>query len=178
MANLNKVLLMGNLTRDIEMRFTPSGMGVAKFGIAINRKFRDSKSNEMREEVTFVELEAWGKTAETMHKYLSKGKPVFIEGRLRLDQWDDKATGAKRSKMLVVVDNFQFIAASGQGGQGGQGSQSSQGGGAPRSAYNAAPRNAPPQPSHDDMGGGPDSGFDGGGGGGDDLNIPEENIPF
>jgi len=166
MASYNKVLLMGNLTRDIEMRFTPSGMGVGKFAIATNRKFRDSKTNEVREEVTFVDCEAWGKTAETMSQYLSKGRPVFIEGRLKLDQWDDKQSGQKRSKLLVVVDRFQFI-----GGPAGEGRQGGQAGGAPaqRPAQAAPQRHAPPAPGGEaaDFGGTPD-----------DLDIQEEHIPF
>src|SRR5258708_37061505 len=111
MANFKKVLLMGNLTRDVEMRYTPSGQPLATFGLAVNRKFRDSKTNEMREEVTFVDIDVWGKSAETAHQYLSKGKPIFIEGRLKLDQWDDKATGQKRSKLKVVAERFQFLGA-------------------------------------------------------------------
>ena len=109
MANLNQVLLMGNLTRDVETRHTPSGAMLAKFGLAMNRKFRDGKTNELRDETTFVDIEVWGKQAEVAAKYLSKGKPVFIEGRLRLDQWDDKQTGQKRSKLCVVAERFQFL---------------------------------------------------------------------
>jgi len=109
MANINKVLLMGNLTRDPELRYTPGGAGVAAFGIAVNRKWRDSKTNEQREEVTFVDLEAWGKTAENINTYLRKGSPIFVEGRLKLDQWEDKQTKQKRSKLKVVVDCMQFI---------------------------------------------------------------------
>jgi single-strand DNA-binding protein len=82
MPNYNKVLLMGNITRDIEIRYTPSGMAVAQLGIAVNRKFKDSKTNELREEVTFVDVDFFGKRAETAHQYLAKGQPVFIEGRL------------------------------------------------------------------------------------------------
>ena len=90
MANLNKVMLMGNLTRDIELKVLPQGnQTVGNFGIAMNRKFK-STSGEEREEVTFVDCEAWGRTAEIMKQYLSKGRPVFIEGRLKLDQWEDK----------------------------------------------------------------------------------------
>jgi len=161
MANFNKVLLMGNLTRDVEMRYTPSGQPLATFGLAINRKFRDSKTNEMREEVTFVDIDVWGKSAETAHQYLSKGKPVFIEGRLKLDQWDDKATGQKRSKMKVVAERFQFLGAPGGGG--------GSGGGAPRSAQ--APRQAPAAPTSQAGDAGSDMPPE-------DLDIQEENIPF
>ncbi|MFO0894240.1 MAG: single-stranded DNA-binding protein [Phycisphaerales bacterium] len=115
MASFNKVLLMGNLTRDIEVRHTPSNQAVARIGLAVNRKYR-TKDNEEREETTFVNCEAWGKTGEIMAQYLRKGSPVFIEGRLKLDQWEDK-DGQKRSAMNVVVENFQFIGApAGAGG--------------------------------------------------------------
>ena len=119
MANLNKVMLMGNLTRDIEIKVLPQGnQSVGNFGIAMNRKFK-SASGEEREEVTFVDCEAWGRTAEIMKQYLSKGRPVFIEGRLKLDQWEDKE-GKKQSRLRVVVENFQFIGAP-AGGNGGGG---------------------------------------------------------
>lgn len=114
MPNLNKVLLMGNLTRDVEMRFTPSGTALASFGLAINRKWKNTKTNEMQEEVTFVDVEAWSKLAELCNQYLSKGKPVYIEGRLKLDTWDDKQTGQKRSKMKVVVESMQFLGSGGE----------------------------------------------------------------
>ncbi len=107
-GSYNKVLLIGNLTRDIELRQLPnSNTSVANIGLAVNRKFRTA-DGESREEVTFVDCEAFGRTAETMSQYLRKGRAVFIEGRLRLDQWEDKE-GQKRSKMKVVVDNFQFL---------------------------------------------------------------------
>jgi len=98
---------MGNLTRDPQLKQTPNNLSVAEIGLACNRKFK-SKDGEMREEVTFVDCEAWGRTAETMAKYLSKGKPVFVEGRLKLDQWQDKE-GNNRSKLRVVIESFQFI---------------------------------------------------------------------
>lgn len=107
MANFNKVMLMGNLTRDIELRHTPSNQAVANFGLAMNRTYRTA-SGEDREEVTFVDCEAWGRTAEIMAKYLLKGRPVFVEGRLRLDTWQDKE-GNRQSRLRVVVENFQFI---------------------------------------------------------------------
>jgi single-strand DNA-binding protein len=107
MPNLNKVLLMGNLTRDIEIRNLPSGMAVAAFGLAVNRRWKNQQG-EQQEEVTFIDIEVFGKPAEVMNQYLRKGSAVFIEGRLKLDQWEDK-DGGKRSKMKVIVDNFQFI---------------------------------------------------------------------
>jgi len=116
MANLNKVMLIGNLTRDPELKYTPGNQAVCELGIAVNRKYR-TKDNEEREEVTFVDCEAWGKQAEVMKEYLSKGRPVFVEGRLKLDQWEDKE-GKKQSKLRVVVENFQFIDSKGGGGGG------------------------------------------------------------
>ncbi|MFN0132344.1 MAG: single-stranded DNA-binding protein [Phycisphaerales bacterium] len=125
MPNLNKVMLMGNLTRDIELRHT-TNQAVAKIGLAVNRRWR-SPEGEQREETTFVDCEAWGKTAETMAKYLTKGKPVFIEGRLKLDQWEKE--GQKFSKLKVVVENFQFIDSRSGGGQGSGGDDGNGGGG-------------------------------------------------
>ena len=107
MASYNKVILMGNLTRDPELKRTSTDMAVAQIGIAVNRKYKDREGNQ-KEETTFVDCEAWGKTAETMAKYLSKGRPVFVEGRLKLDQWQDK-DGSNRSKLRVVIESFQFI---------------------------------------------------------------------
>jgi single-strand DNA-binding protein len=146
MANFNKVILMGNLTRDIELRHTANNMAIGKFGLAVNRKWK-SAEGEMREEATFVDCDAFGRTAEIMSQYLSKGRPVFIEGHLRLDQWEDK-DGQKRSKLKVVVDSFQFVDSKGGGGGGGGGGEaeysSEGGGGTSRPAPNRAayqPRN-------------------------------------
>jgi single-strand DNA-binding protein len=119
MANFNKVFLMGNLTRDVELKSIAGGQSVARIGMAINRSYT-LQSGEKREEVTYVDCEAWGKQAEVMAKYLAKGRPVFIEGRLKLDMWEDKE-GKKQSKMKVVVDAFQFIDSKGGGGGGGGG---------------------------------------------------------
>lgn len=106
--NLNKVFIGGNITRDIELRNLPGGQAIAQIGLAVNRSWTGN-DGQKKEETTFIDCEAWGKTAEVMHKYLAKGRPVFIEGRLKLDQWDDKETGQKRSKLKVVVDGFQFV---------------------------------------------------------------------
>lgn len=115
MASYNKVLLMGNLTRDIELRHTNSNLAVANMGLAVNRRYKTAQGEE-REEVAFIDCEAWGNTAEIMAKYLVKGKPVFVEGRLKLDQWQDK-DGNKQSKLRVVIENFQFIdSRAGEGG--------------------------------------------------------------
>src|SRR5687767_14946466 len=106
-GNFNKVLLLGNLTRDPELRYTPSNMAVTTLGIAVNRRYK-GQDGEMKEEVTFIDCDAWGRTAEVISQYLTKGRPIFIEGRLKLDQWQDK-DGGNRSKLKVVVENFQFV---------------------------------------------------------------------
>lgn len=127
MASYNKVLLMGNLTRDVEIKQIGSGQSVANIGLAVNRRFR-TQSGEDRDETTFIDCEAWGRQAEVMAQYLSKGRPVFIEGRLKLDTWQDKNDGSNRSKMRVVVESFQFIdSGGGQGGGGGGGGARSSG---------------------------------------------------
>lgn len=108
MANLNKVMLIGNLTRDPELRHTPKGSAVADLGLAVNRKVQDGNGN-WKDETTFVDVTVWGSSAENAQKYLTKGRGVFIEGRLQMDVWDDKATGQKRSKLKVVADNLQFL---------------------------------------------------------------------
>ena len=114
MANFNKVILAGNLTRDPEMRYTPKGMAIASFGMAINRT-HTSETGEKKEEVTFVDVTAFGRTAEVISQYLKKGRPILIEGRLKYDTWDDKQTGQKRSKLAVVADGFQFLDSGRQG---------------------------------------------------------------
>ncbi len=118
MASVNKVMLLGNLTRDPEIRYTPKGTAVTDLGMAINR-IRTGDNGERIEEVTYVDVTLWGRSAELAGQYLSKGRSVFIEGRLQLDQWDDKATGQKRSRLRVVGENMQFIGGQGQGGGGG-----------------------------------------------------------
>lgn len=107
MASLNKVLLIGNLTRDPEVRMMSSGRPVCNFGIALNRSYKDSEGNK-REEVTFVDVECFGPRAEAVGRFFSKGRPIFIEGRLKLDQWESKE-GEKRSAIRVVLDNFEFV---------------------------------------------------------------------
>ena len=118
MPNLNKVLLMGNLTRDPEVRYTPKGTAVAELGLAINRTYI-AENQEKREETTFVDVTLWGRTAEIAGEYLKKGSPAFIEGRLQLDSWDDKKTGEKRYKLKVVGEALQLIGSkpADQGGQ-------------------------------------------------------------
>lgn len=106
--NLNKVLLGGNLTRDPELTFTPKGTAICKCGLAVNRRWRGEDGQD-KEEVTFIDVTFWGKTAETVAEHMAKGRPIFIEGRLKLDTWDDKETGQKRYKLHVVAESFQFV---------------------------------------------------------------------
>ncbi len=108
MANFNKVILAGNLTRDPELRYTPSGVAIAKFGLAINRTWK-SETGEQREETTFVDIDAFGRQAEVVAQYVKKGRPLLVEGRLRLDQWEDKNTHQKQSKLKVVLESFSFL---------------------------------------------------------------------
>lgn len=151
MANFNKVLLIGNLTRDPELRYTQDGRALVKFGLAVNRRYK-GKTQEMVEETTFVDIEGWGAQAETFNRYMKKGRPVFVEGRLRLDSWEGK-DGQKRNRLVVVMEGFQFL---GQGGgvRGDEGARPSK---APVQADEVA--EAPPA-----------------GGAGEDYNF--EDIPF
>ncbi|MBV8279211.1 MAG: single-stranded DNA-binding protein [Verrucomicrobia bacterium] len=140
MANLNRVLLIGNLTRDPEIRYTPKGTAVAEIGIAVNRVF-SGEDGEKREEVTFVDVTLWSRLAEIAEQYLKKGRSVFIEGRLQLDSWDDKQTGQKRSRLRVVGENLQMLGSRGEGEPSGTGAPT-----APRrSAPAPAPRPNPPR---------------------------------
>ena len=152
MSNYNKVLLMGRLTRDIELRHTPSNQAVANIGLAVNHHYT-TRDGDKKEDTAFVDCEAWGRQAEVMSQYLSKGRPVFIEGRLKFDQWQDKE-GQNRSKLKVVIENFQFI------------DSRSDGEGAPPRAGAGAPAVAgAPAPS-------------GGGGEGGHQPINDDDIPF
>ena len=108
MASFNKVILAGNLTRDPDLRYTPKGLAIAKLGLAINRSWT-GEDGQKREEVTFVDVDAFGKQAEVIGQYLRKGRALLIEGRLKLDQWDDKQTGQKRSRLGVVLESFSFL---------------------------------------------------------------------
>jgi len=151
MASFNKVILVGNLTRDPELRYTPKGMAIAKIGLAVNRNWT-SESGEKKEEVTFVDVDVFGRTAENVAQYMKKGRPILIEGRLRLDQWDDKQTGQKRSRLGVVAETVQFLGSPGGGGGG-------EGGDAPR---RPAPTSAPaPAPGSDS-----------------DAPPPDDDVPF
>ena len=141
MANLNKVMLIGNLTRDPELRYTPKGTAVADVGLAINRVW-NNEAGQKQEETTFVDVTLWGRQAELAEKYLGKGRGVYIEGRLQLDTWDDKETGKKRSKLKVVGENLQFL----PDGKGAPGGGSSSGGGSQHSS-NASALEANPGPA-------------------------------
>lgn len=116
MNGFNKVILAGNLTRDPELRYTTGGTAVCKCGIAMNRKWRDSQTQEMKEEVTFVDITAFGTLGENFGKYKRKGEPVLIEGRLHLEQWDDSQTHQKRSKLAVIAESINFLPSSSGGG--------------------------------------------------------------
>lgn len=117
----NKVIVQGNLTRDPEVRTLPSGMSCARLGVAINRQFNDKDGNK-REEVTFVDVDAFGKQAETIGKFFTKGKPILIEGRLKLDNWEDKTTGEKKSRLGVMLESFSFVGGNAEkGGEDGRG---------------------------------------------------------
>lgn len=152
MANLNKVMLIGNLTRDPEVRYTPKGTAVADLGLAINRYYQGD-NGERQEETTFVDVTLWGKQAELAQQYLGKGRPVYIEGRLQMDTWEDKQSGQKRSKIKIVCENMQFLGSrDGAAGGGGGGGGGARGGGDEEEGYSSRP----PQRQ----------GYSGGGGGG------------
>src|SRR6187455_2254740 len=119
MANYNKIILVGNLTRDPQLKYLPSQMAVAEFGLAVNHKFK-TKSGEDREEVLFIDCACFGRGGEIINQYCQKGKQLLVEGRLKYDTWEDKQGGGKRSKHSVVVDTFQFLGGR-DGGQGGPG---------------------------------------------------------
>jgi single-strand DNA-binding protein len=108
MANYNRVILAGNLTRDPQLSFLPSNTPVVEFGMAINRQWRDQNSGETRDETCFVDCRCYGRQAETFNQYMSKGRPVLVEGRLQFQQWDAQ-DGSKRSKHMVIVERFQFL---------------------------------------------------------------------
>jgi len=150
MASFNKVILVGNLTRDPELRYTPKGMAIAKIGLAVNRNWT-SESGEKKEEVTFVDVDIFGRTAENVAQYMKKGRPILIEGRLRLDQWDDKQTGQKRSRLGVVAETVQFLGSGGgEGRGGGDGGESAPRRSAPASSPAPSPAAEPDMPPPDD----------------------------
>ena len=121
MANYNRVILMGRLTRDVEMRTLPSGLPVGEIGLAVNDRYQDKQSGEWMDRANFVDCTAFGKTAESIGRFFSKGSAILIEGKLRYDQWQDKQTGQNRSKLKVVVDQWSFVDSKSDGGGGGGG---------------------------------------------------------
>jgi single-strand DNA-binding protein len=149
MANLNRVLLIGNLTRDPEVRYTPKGTPVTEIGLAVNRVY-SGEDGEKKEETTFVDVTLWARQAEIAGQYLKKGRPVFIEGRLQLDTWDDKQTGQKRSRLRVVAENLQLLGSR----QEGEGSSSPSS--APRRSPSVSAPPARPEPRDPDLDAEPD----------------------
>lgn len=143
MASLNKVMLMGNLTRDPEVRYTPKGQAVTDIALAINRRYR--VDNETREEVTYVDVTFWGKQAEVLGQYMKKGRPLYVEGRLRLDSWEDKQTGQKRSRLTVTGEEFQFLGSRDGAPGGGEVHYDEEEGGYPRGGGGGYGGNRPPQ---------------------------------
>lgn len=147
MANFNKVILAGNLTRDPELRYTPKGTAIARLGVAINRTWT-SESGEKKEETTFVDVDAFGKQAEVIAQYFRKGRPILIEGRLRYDTWDDKQSGQKRSKLSVVLESFSFLDSGPRAAEGGAAPPATSRQAAPAAA---AAESEPPPPDEDDV---------------------------
>jgi single-strand DNA-binding protein len=161
MPNLNKVMLMGNLTRDPEIKYTPKGTAVADLAIAVNRVY-STDQGEKREETTFVDVELWGRQAEIAGEYLKKGRPVYIEGRLKLDSWDDKQTGQKRSKMRVVGEAMQLLGGRDGGGREGSGGGGNHEGEERRSQFQQRPAQRPPARKPADP----------------DLDVEGDDVPF
>ncbi|MFH5802740.1 single-stranded DNA-binding protein [Alienimonas sp. DA493] len=149
-ASFNRVIIMGNLTRDPEVRYIPSGMAVCDLGVAVNRSWYDKQSNSRKEEVTFVDVTLWGRTAEVAGEYLSKGRSVHIEGYLKMDEWQDKTSGQKRTKLKVVADSMQMVGGRGDDDGGGR-----SGGGGSAGGYQRGNRGGGGgrQSSGDDFGG-------------------------
>lgn len=174
MANFNKVLLLGNLTRDPALKYLPSQTPVAEFGLACNRKWK-TQQGEDREEVLFVDCAAFGRQAEVINQYCTKGRPIFIEGRLKLDTWEDKQGGGKRSKLSVVIESFQLLGSAGGGG-GRQGEDAAnEGGGAESRPARPAGNRGPQRPP---QGRGPAPAGAGPQGDAPQENFAEDDIPF
>lgn len=162
MASFNRVMLIGNLTRDPEIKYTPKGTAIADIGLAVNRTYT-SDAGEKREEVTFIDVTLWGRVAEIVGESCKKGRPLFVEGRLQLDSWDDKQTGQKRSKLKVVGENIQLLGSreGGGGGGGGSGPGGEHGEGRPPQRAPGRPATPPARPPADP-----------------DLDSAEDDIPF
>lgn len=163
MASFNKVILIGNLTRNPEVRFTPKGSAVAEIALAISRQWFDQASNSKKEETTFVDVTLWGRQAEVAGEYLAKGRPVLIEGRLQLDTWDDRQSGQKRSKLRVICENLQLL-----------GSRDNGGGGGPRGGDSASSR----RPAADGENGGSRGGYGGQDNTPPGCEFPQDEVPF
>jgi single-strand DNA-binding protein len=163
MSSFNKVILLGNLTRDPQVRYTPGGTAVAELGLAINRTWFDQKTNSRRDETTFVDVTLWGRQAEVAGEYLAKGRQVLIEGRLQLDTWEDKESGQKRSKLKVVSENMKMVGGRGEGGGGGGGGAGRGEGARSDSARSGGPREM------ESGGGGPEEFHEG---------PPDDDVPF
>jgi single-strand DNA-binding protein len=153
MPNLNKVMLIGNVTRDPEVKYTPKGTAVAEVGLAINRVYTP-EGGEKREETTFVDITFWGRQAEIVGEYAKKGRPIYVEGRLQLDTWDDKTSGQKRSRLRVVGEQLQLLGSRQDGGGGGGGRSYDEGEAPPqRPSRPAQPQRPAPaaEPEDDDI---------------------------
>jgi single-strand DNA-binding protein len=158
MANYNRVIMMGNLTRDPQLSYLPSQTPVCEIGLAVNRRWRDAQGQQ-REDTCFIDCRAFGKQAETLNQYMSKGKPILVEGRLDYDTWEAQ-DGSKRSKHRITIERFQFVGGPGDSGGGYSGGgdysqtrQASPAGGAPRPPQQQQPQQGPPPSSYDDDGG-------------------------
>jgi single-strand DNA-binding protein len=153
MASFNKVILLGNLTRDPEVRYTPKGSAVCDLGVAVNRVYT-TDSGEKREEATFVDVTFWGRTAEVAGEYLKKGRPIFIEGRLQLDSWEDKQSGQKRSKLKVIGETMQLLggrAAAGAGAAGDESEEDRQSRSSGKASSPPPKSSAPAEPDDDEI---------------------------
>ena len=175
MASFNKVILIGNLTRDPQVKYTAGGTAVTELTLAVNRQWFDKQSNTKKEDVTFVDVTLWGRTAEVAGEYLAKGRPVLIEGRLQTDSWEDRETKQKRSKLKVVGENMTMLGSRGDGGGGGgsegrtpaaardQGGGDQSHGGGDQGGFS---QEADSYPSYEDTSSGPASG------------PPSDEVPF
>jgi single-strand DNA-binding protein len=175
MANYNKIILLGNLTRDPQLKYLPSQMAIVEFGLAVNHKYK-TKNGEDREEVLFIDVSAFGKQAEIINQYCTKGRPLLVEGRLKYDTWEDKQGGGKRSKHSVVIDNFQLLGGRDGGAQGGGDQGGSQGGydsgGGESSASRAPVNRGPSRPPQGPARPAPEQPF------GDEQQFKDDDIPF
>lgn len=147
MASVNKVILIGNLTRDPELRYTPKGTAVCELGLAVNRKYK-LDTGEPREEVTFLDISFWSKAGETIAKWVKKGQPLYVEGRLQMDTWDDKTSGQKRSKIRIIGEEFQFLGGGDRPSRGPENGDDEHHGAAPaQRPQSAAPSHSAPGPN-------------------------------